>query len=150
MGADHLGALASLGMEICVPTVSTVPNLIFQCVKRDGRRDGRAATVPTVPVNAVRSVGPVPAMEGVGRRAELAAVVAAAEAVGDGAGVRPVEIDRAGYFRCFSRRNVDGVDFTREIPVFLPSTVFSVDGRIFGKNVVARKTSTFRRQNIGI
>src|SRR5262249_55445203 len=30
MGADHLGA--SLGMEICVPTVRTVPNLIFQCV----------------------------------------------------------------------------------------------------------------------
>src|SRR5215471_1864270 len=53
MGADHLGALASLGMEICVPTVRTVPNLIFQCVKRDGRRDGRATTVPTVPVYVI-------------------------------------------------------------------------------------------------
>src|SRR5215472_7278461 len=33
LGADYLGAVASLGMEICVPTVRTVPNLIFQCVK---------------------------------------------------------------------------------------------------------------------
>src|SRR6266566_2119726 len=70
------------------------------------------------------------------------------QAVGDGAGVRAVEIDRGGYFRCFSRPPVDGVDFPREMPVFLSSTVFPVDGSFFGKSVVITRRWTGGRQNI--
>src|SRR5215472_2588735 len=66
LGADYLGAVASLSMEICVPTVRTVPNLIFQCVKRDDRRSARRAIkrdfdarrrFGCVPVTALPTIG---------------------------------------------------------------------------------------------
>ena len=47
MGADHLGALASLGMEICVPTVRTVPNLIF--IVLSGTVGGTVEPLPSLP-----------------------------------------------------------------------------------------------------
>src|SRR5262249_15895648 len=44
--------------------------------------------------------------------------------------------ERGAYFGCFSRPRVHGIDFTREMPVFLPFTGFPVNGSFFGKSVV--------------
>src|SRR5262249_17943557 len=70
------------------------------------------------------------------------------ELVVDRGGGNPQDLRRGGYFGVSSRRPVDGLDFAREMSVFLPSTGSPVDGSYFAKSVVITRRSTGRRQNI--